>query len=291
MWHKRILIALGILVSMTAVGLAKPPLAALIVDGQNNHPWAETTPILKQLMEETGMFSVDVATSPPKKQDMSGFKPKFAPYDVVVCNYTGDPWPEETQAAFEKYVADGGGVVIYHAANNAFRKWKAYNEMIAVGGWGGRTEADGAYLRWRDGKVVREELPGKSGGHGPKLPFQVTVRNADHPITKGLPEVFMHSADELYSWLRGPAKNVSVLATAFSDPENRGSGEHEPMLMVIEYKKGRVFHTALGHAGEQLKSVACIATFLRGTEWAATGKVTQEVPDDFPGPDEPSIRE
>jgi type 1 glutamine amidotransferase len=283
--------ALGLWMAMAAAALAQGPIKTLIVDGQNNHRWEETTPILEQLMEKTGMFSVDVATSPPKGQDMSGFKPDFAAYGLVVLNYTGDSWPEETQKAFEQYVSGGGGVVVYHAANNAFRDWKAYNEMIAIGGWGGRNETDGPYLRWRDGKVIRDPSPGKGGGHGPQHAFQIVVREPDHPITKGLPEAFMHSPDELYSWLRGPAKNVTVLATAYSDPEQKGSGEHEPMLMTIQYGEGRIFHTAIGHAGEQLKSVAFIATFLRGSEWAATGKVTQKVPDDFPGPDKPSIRE
>ncbi len=102
--------------------------------------------------------------------------------------------------------------------------------------------------------------------------------------------VIYHSADELDDRLRGPAKNVTVLATAFSSPEKRGTGENEPMLMDIRFGKGRVFHTTLGHAGEQLKSVAFIVTYQRGAEWAATGKVTQAVPDDFPGADEPSVR-
>jgi type 1 glutamine amidotransferase len=263
---------------------------ALIVDGQNNHNWQETTPILKRLLEETGLFTVDVATSPPKNADMSGFQPDFAAYDVVVSNYTGDEWPEATKQALIDYVSGGGGLVIYHAANNAFPKWKEYNEMIAVGGWGGRNESSGPYLRWRDGKVVRDDWPGKGGGHGPRHDFQIVVRDADHPITKGLPPVFMHYSDELYSWLRGPAKNVTLLATAFSDKEQRGSGEHEPMLMTIAYGKGRVFHTALGHAGEQCRSVAFIVTFQRGAEWAATGTVTQKIPADFPGPDAPVLR-
>ena len=101
----------------------------------------------------------------------------------------------------------------------------------------------------------------------------------------------MHSADELYHRLRGPAKNVTVLATAFSAKEKRGTGNHEPMLMVIDYGKGRCFHIAPGHAGKQLKSVAFIVPFQRGTEWAATGKVTQKVPADFPTADTESLRQ
>jgi type 1 glutamine amidotransferase len=288
---KRWLAGLGICLFAATTAWAAPPHKALIVDGQNNHNWQETTPVLQSLLEETGLFSVDVATSPAKGQDMSGFQPKFADYDVVVSNYTGDEWPEATKKALVQYVSGGGGLVIYHAANNAFPNWSEYNEMIAIGGWGGRNEKSGPYLYWKDGEIVRDKKPGRGGGHGPQHPFQIVVREPDHPITRGLPEVFMHSADELYSWLRGPAKNVAVLATAYSDPEKKGSGEHEPMLMTISYGQGRVFHTALGHAGQQCRSVAFITTFLRGTEWAATGKVTLPVPDDFPGPDAPSVRE
>ena len=291
MSNRRIFLALSLIVFCATALTAAEPMKALIVDGQNNHKWQETTPVLKRLLEETKLFTVDVATSPTGGEDMSRFKPDFAAYDVVVSNYTGDSWPEETNQALIDYMNAGGGLVIFHAANNAFPKWKEYNEMIAVGGWGGRNEQSGPYLRWRDGKVVRDRIPGKGGGHGPQHEFQIAVREPNHPITKGLPPVFMHSADELYSWLRGPAKNVTVLATAFSDPEKKGSGEHEPMLMTISYGKGRVFHTAIGHAAVQCASVAFITTFQRGTEWAATGKVTIPVPDDFPVPDAPVVRE
>ena len=291
MWQKRILAALGLWFAVVAAAPAAPPLKALIVDGQNNHPWRETTPLLKKQLEETGLFSVDVATSPEKGRDMSGFKLSFAAYDVVLSNYNGDPWPEVTQKALVDYVSRGGGLVIYHAADNAFPDWKEFNEMAGLGGWGGRDERAGPYVRWRDGKIVRDMTPGRGGSHGPKHPFPLIVRVPDHPITQGLPSVFMHSDDELYNRLRGPAKNLTVLATAFSPEDKKGTGEHEPMLMTIAYGKGRVFHTALGHAGQQLRSVAFIATFQRGTEWAATGKVTQKVPDDFPGPDQPSIHD
>ena len=290
MSYKRLLPALAIWAVLVAVATAAP-MKALIVDGQNNHRWQVTTPPLKQLLEETGLFTVDVATSPPRGQDMSTFKPKFAPYDLVVLNYTGASWPEETNTAFEKFVADGGGVVVFHAASNAFAKWKEFNEIIGVGGWGGRSEKDGPFLHWLDGKIVRDMTPARGGTHGPQHAFQLVVREPDHPITKGLPERFMHSPDELYSTLRGPAKNLTVLATAYADKKKNGTGRHEPILMTISYGKGRVFHTTLGHIDKQLKSVAFIATYQRGAEWAATGKVTQEVPKDFPGPDEPSLRE
>jgi len=289
MSYKRCLLTLSLWMAMAAVAAAAP-LKALIIDGQNNHKWQVTTPGLKALLEETKLFTVDVVTSPPRKGDMSNFTPNFSDYDVVVMNYMGDSWSEKTNEAFEKYVAGGGGLVIFHAADNAFPKWKEFNEMIGLGGWGGRNEKDGPYVYWKDGKIVRDMTPGRGGSHGPQHPFQIVVRQKDHPITKGLPEKFTHSADELYSRLRGPAKNMTLLATAYADPAKGGTGNHEPVLMTIDYGRGRVFHTVLGHIDKQLRSVAFIVTYQRGTEWAATGKVTQEVPKDFPGPDEPSVR-
>jgi uncharacterized protein len=252
----------------------------LIVDGQNNHNWKGTTPVLKEILEETGKFTVDVATSPAK--DTAGFAPKFSDYQLIVSNYNGAEWPEATKAAFAKFVAEGGGFVPVHAANNSFPKWPEYNAMIGVGGWGGRNEKSGPYIRLREGAFVKDTTKGNGGSHGKQHPFLVEVRNDTHPITKGLPTKFLHVQDELYDRLRGPAEKVTVLATAFADPKTGGSGEHEPMLMTIDYEKGRIFHTTLGHSPEAMQCVGFAVTFARGCEWAATGKVTQKVPDNFP---------
>lgn len=286
---KQSLLVSAVCILVASAGLAQTH-KALIVDGQNGHDWKSTTPVLKALLEESGLFKVDVATSPAKGEDMSSFKPDFTPYKVVISNYQGADWPKETQDALVSYVKGGGGLVIYHFACAAFPKWPEYNEMIGLGGWGGRNQQSGQYLRWRDGKVVRDDLPGKSGGHGPSQEFQVVVREPNHPIMQGLPPAFMHVKDELYGWLRGPGNNLTVLATAFAPKELGGSDEHEPILTTIKYGDGRVFFNALGHTPTELKSVAFIGTFLRGTEWAATGKVTQKVPEDFPTADKASCR-
>jgi len=272
-------------------GQTKPSLKALIVDGQNNHNWKATTPVLKELLEETGIFKVEVATTPARGQPMDSFKPSFKNYDVVVMNYTGDEWPEDTKKAFDEYMKNGGGLVVYHAADNAFPKWPEYNRMIALGGWGGRDEKSGPMVRWKNNKMVLDDSPGRGGTHGPQHEFQLITRNRHHPIMAGLPEKWMHAKDELYSKLRGPAQNMTILATAYADPAKGGTGEHEPMLFTVAYGKGRVFHTVLGHGPEQLRCVGFITTFQRGAEWAATGRVTQvEVPGDFPGAEVVSLR-
>jgi len=278
---KAINIALLVVLCLGLVANAVP-LKALIVDGQNNHNWKGTTPVMKKILENTGLFEVEVATSPAKGQSMADFKPDFTKYDVVVLNYNGADWSKETQDAFVKYVQSGGGIVVVHAACNSFPKWQEYNEIIGLGGWGGRNEKSGPYVYFKDGKVVRDTSPGRGGGHGPQHAFQIVTRKKDHPITKGLPEKWMHVKDELYGWLRGPAKNLTVLATAYADPKQRGSGRDEPILFTINYGKGRCFHTVLGHAASQMECVGFIVALQRGTQWAATGKVTQKVPEDFP---------
>ncbi|MGN6544098.1 MAG: family 16 glycoside hydrolase, partial [Aureliella sp.] len=180
----------------------------------------------------------------------------------------------ETKAAFEKYVADGGGFVCVHAADNSFPEWREYNRMIGLGGWGGRNEKSGPYVRWREGKFARDTQPGNGGSHGKRHAFVVMVRDREHPVTAGLPASWMQAEDELYAQLRGPAEGMQVLATALSDKSTGGTGEHEPILMAIEYGKGRVFHTTLGHDATAMRGVAFQVTLQRGAEWAATGKVT-----------------
>ena len=131
-------IALALLVSPPA-GLAQH--RALLIDGQNNHQWRETSPNIKRALESSGLFTVEIVTSPPQGEDLSAFEPDFNAYEVVVSNYNGEPWPRETKASLEAYVRGGGGFVSVHAANNAFPEWKEYNRMIGLGGWGGRNEA------------------------------------------------------------------------------------------------------------------------------------------------------
>jgi type 1 glutamine amidotransferase len=290
---------LGLCATMVLVlgqaAAAAEKVRVLIIDGQNNHQWEAMTPPMKADLLASGRFTVDVVTTPPKKSSpeaWNAFHPDFSKYDVVLSNYNGDPWPESVQNALESYVAGGGGLSIIHAANNAFENWPEFNTMIGLG-WRKNTFGDRLTID-DSGKVVRTPKgEGPGSGHGPTHAFKIVVRNPDHPITRGLPREWMHAVDELYHGQRGPAQNMEILASAYSDSAKKGTGTNEPMVWVIPYGKGRVFTTVLGHVMKgdttAIRSVDFKTLMLRGTEWAATGKVTIPVPANFPAVDAPSV--
>jgi type 1 glutamine amidotransferase len=262
--------------------MAQPPgLPALIIDGRHNHDWRATTAELHRLLSAAG-FQVDVATAPASNQELPGFRPPLSKYRVVVPNYTdfgnGGGWSEDFRADFNRFVSAGGGLVIVHAASSAFPDWSQFNEMTGLGGWGGRDERSGPFLHFKDGVVVQESTPGNAGHHGRQHSFTLTSRAPAHPILAGMPGSWVHCTDELFDNLRGPARNLELLATAWSDPASGGSGRHEPTIFTVTFGQGRVFHTVLGHSPEAMRCPGFGITLQRGAQWAATSPVTQPVP-------------
>ena len=268
----------------------------LIVTGQNNHNWQVSHVALQKILENSGLFTVDIAVSPAHGENMEGFVPNFSAYKLVVLDYNGDLWCQKAQDKFVEYVQNGGGVIVYHAANNSFPTWKAYNEICALGGWEGRNEKDGPYLYWKDGKLIKDSSDGPGGSHGEQREYVLTARDSNHPIMKGIPSRWKHGKDELYDRMRGPANVGTLMFTAFALKERGGSGREEPLIFTVDYGKARIFHIMLGHAGDSLEdnpSMQCTGfqvLLQRGAEWAATGKVKQKVPKDFPTATSTSFR-
>lgn len=277
-----------------------PSSKIMLLTGQSSiyHDWQKSSPVIERILDETGLFDVDVVLTPAEGESMADFAPVWSDYAAVVMDYDGDEWSAATKSAFDDYLLTGGGLVLVHAADNAFPDWPEFQRMAGVSGWRGRDESAGPMLRWRDGKQVQDQGSG-TAQHPPQHDFKITSRAPAHPIMQGLPPVWVQANDELYSQLRGPGSDVTILATAKAEPPMpNATGEHEPMLMAIRYGDGRIFHTTLGHVSPRdelpvatMSSVGFIVTLQRGTEWAATGNVTQAVPADFPGSDAPSLRD
>jgi type 1 glutamine amidotransferase len=244
---------------------AKAPDAAggkirlLILSGANNHNWKATTPALKKMYEDSGRFTADVTEDVPNLKAAD-----FARYDCIVSNYTtypaieGKRWPAETEKALLDYIAAGHGFVLFHAASTAWGDWPEFGDLIG--------------LTWQKDKATGKNV----SGHGAQHSFPITIVDKNHPITQGMKD-FQHVKDELYHrQLKHPTAHV--LATTFSDKAKGGSGETEPMVVVTELGKGRCFHNAMGHDPKPMEGVGFRTLMLRGTEWAATGKVTIPIP-------------
>jgi hypothetical protein len=262
-------------------------LKALLIDA------AETqaqSPALKSTLEADGVFQVDLLTAPAG--GAAAFQPAFDKYKLVVLNFGGEGWPVNTLAALDKFVQNGGGLVTLPVADSAFRAWPEFNSMLGLSAGANRTQTAGPFWFYQEGNMAFDSTtPGPAGKPmEPDQPFQITIRNTEHPIAKGLPLLWMHASDRLMGNLRGPGKNMILLATAHSDPAKGGTGHDEAVLLAINYGKGRVFHTLLGRTDDGIACVGFQVTLARGAEWAATGRVTLRVPSDFPGEDKVSTR-
>lgn len=243
-----------------------PKIHALIVTGQNGHDWRATTPVLRKLLEDTGRFEVRVT------EEFRGAGPEtLAPYDVVILNYydSNRPelrWGERADAALLDFVRSGKGVVVYHFSTAAFNGWHEYEKLC-----GGN---------WRP----------QHGHHSARHDFTVKITDTEHPVTRSMKASFTQANDELYANLQWqPEGAYHVLATAWDDHARYKPGEKQPLpgpgldqpvLWTVNYGKGRVFVTALGHDSDAMKSAGFVATLTRGTEWAATGDVSIPLPDE-----------
>jgi len=254
----RPIILCALLLGATELAPAQAPAAkiqALIITGQNGHDWRATTPVLRSVLEATGKFEVRVT------EEFRGAGPEtLAPYDVVILNYyeSRKPelrWGERAETALVNYVRSGKGLVLYHFSLAAFDGWTEFEKMCGA--------------NWRP----------NNGHHSARHDYTVQIKDTDHPITRGLQASYPQANDELYANLKWqPEGTYHVLATAWDDHslyrQNEkqpvaGPGLNQPMLWTVNYGKGRVFVTALGHDPDAMKSVVFTTTLTRGTEWAA----------------------
>ncbi len=272
------------------------PIKVLIVDGFSNHDWKMTTALLRGILEPSGLFEVAVSTAPPtaKSPGWDTWRPKFSDYDVVIqtCNdINGGPsLPAEVQTSFEQFVKNGGGVLVFHAGNNAFPKWPAYNDIIGLG-WRSKDQGDALTID-KDEKIVR--IPSGQGhntSHDARSDVVVHLLG-DHPIHQGMPKAWKTPGLEVYTYARGPAKNIEVLSYGY----DARTQMNWPLEWTISYGQGRVYTSTFGHVWKgdvQPASLRCAGEqtlLLRALQWLAKRPVTVPIPPDFPTKDAVSIR-
>jgi hypothetical protein len=261
---------------LSIVTLADGQIRVLIIDGVNNHDWAAATAGIRSILDEAGGFTVDVSTVTP--ETLNRWKPDFFKYRVVVNNFNGGHldngirWPEPVEKKLEAYVKGGGGLVVYHAANNAFLHWAAYNDMIGLG-WRDPDFGPSLAVSNQGTVVTIPKGQGLGPGHPQRGDFVVYVLDHHHPITRGLPDHWLQPMEQLTHGQHGPAQGLTILTYAHS-PVSR---KNEPMDWARNYGRGRVYVTMLGHTwrdepNPNLASREFRKLLSQGVRWAATGK-------------------
>jgi type 1 glutamine amidotransferase len=278
---------------------ARPPISVLVVDGINNHDWRAGTAGIKSILDSSGKFAVDVSTTPPAGSPADAWdqwRPAFSNYQVIVNNFNGGHlkdgirWPARVEQALTAYLEKGGGLVNFHAANNAFLEWPEYNEMIGLG-WRDKSFGPSPTIDQNEQVVVLPAGEGLQPGHGPRHDFVMTMLDPRHQITAGMAKRWMHPSEQLTHGQHASSnpthgaveKELHIITYAWS----KDSGRNEPMDWLRTWGRGQIYTTMLGHTwtGEDNPNLRCVGfrtLFARGVEWAATGKVTIAVPADFP---------
>lgn len=271
-------------------------ISVLIVDGFSNHSVEKTTQKIRDILASDSAFKVSVSTMPSVNTDeWKAWEPNFAAYDVVIqtCNNIFNRqivWPKQVKAELESYIRDGGGLYVYHSANNAFADWAEYNKMIGMG-W--RRADFGKAIQIKEGRVVK--IPagvGKKTGHGPRIDA-VFNRFGDHPIHANLPRRWKSADVEVYAYTRGPIENLTVLSYA-REPVN---DMDFPTEWVVEYGAGRTYTSTYGHYWKNqdnppgVRDVAFQTLMMRALQWLAKKPVTQTVPVNFPSATTTSLQD
>ncbi|MEO7933383.1 MAG: ThuA domain-containing protein [Chthoniobacterales bacterium] len=276
---------------------AAAPIRVLLVDGYGNHDWQRTTRLTADVLKNAGGFELTVSTVPlDPAAATAAWCPTFQNYDVVIqtCNDLGGRgpmWPAPAREGLEHFVHDGGGLFILHSANNAFATWPAYNSMIGLG-WRGKEV--GTALRVQVDGTIERIPPGQGNGtsHGARTD-RVIHQLGTHPIHAGLPAQWKTPLIEVYTYVRGPAENLTVLSWA-EDPK---TGERWPIEWVVNYGEGRVFNSTYGHIWHDeadpvdLRAADFQTLLVRALQWLAKRPVDETVPKDFPTAEAVSLRD
>lgn len=242
---------------LTSLTAEPAPVKVLIITGQNNHKWPQTTAELKEVLEETQRFEVSVTRNIEKLAPA-----KLKDYDVIVSNWNlyrhrrGIPehlqWSEELRAAYIDFVKNGGGHVAFHAGTSTFYEWEDYQKV--------------GIATWRNGTT-----------HGPSHTFEVRMEEVEHPVTAGLGNFKMW--DELWQKLDVADKDAQVLTSSYCAKEYKGRDVWEPSTFVGQFGEGRTAYTSFGHEVRSFEKPQLRVLFARLIEWAATGEVTIPAPE------------
>jgi len=281
-----ILVCCLVLISANNTDSEDSAIRTLVITGAapyGYHPWERNIELIEPRLEAFGFNNLEYHIS-RGLEDWRKWEGDYSDYDAIVIIYYWSQAPQAELEKLDRYVREGGALVIVHSAlagfweQDTFDRWTGIAYREHEPGYGHSL----TFSKERE-RIIRSPGEGEGSAHAPIGTFQIHTLDSDHPIMSGLPETWMQADDELYYNLRGPDTNVQVLAVAEAP-----DGTYSPQAWVRNHGDGRIFCLTPGHHEPGASSTGFITLLARGIEWAATGNVTLDVPSNFPGENEPS---
>jgi len=250
---------------------AQAPCKVLVVTGLSDslyHHWERTTPVIADAIRQTGRCEVRMLEEPRAMNAAA-----LQGYQTLLLNYNGPRLGAQAEAAIENFVRNGGGLIAFHLGLYGTFYGQVFGEK---GPW----KAGPAGAGWKAyGGMLGASWKPENIGHSLRHAFPVKWEVPEHPVAAGMPAEFTAN-DELYHKI-DLRPGVQVLATAFNDTAQRGTGKREPIVWTNTFGKGRVLVTTLGHDEGALYQPGVQNLFARAVEWTATGAVTTKPLDLF----------
>ena len=241
-------------------------LRALVVSGESDHDWRGTTPYIVAALRDSGRFDVRVT-----EVFTGATAATLRGIDVLVIDYHGARWGEQTEKAVEEFVRSGKGMLSVHETSYAFSGYE-----VKTPGFKSTGIVEPVWPEWRN--LIGAYWATLKNAHGKRHTFPVKFTDPEHPMAKGTGGSFL-ATDELYHGIT-LLPSAQVIATAYSDPAQSGTGKDQAIVWCVKYGAGRSVHTTLGHDAAARARPGFLALMARGAEYAATGAVT--VPAEVP---------
>ncbi len=216
----------------------------LLVTGEDypGHKWKETYPVLKAELEKDSRLTIDVLT------DLKSLATtRLSDYDAVILHFKNYDPKVPGRKGYDhlvQFVEEGGGLMMLHFGCGAFEEFKGDFVKVVGRVWFGM------------------KPPAGKRQHDPRGEFAVSIPKIGHSITKGMKD--FTTLDELYTCLEGDAP-ITTVATAVSKIDKNTY----PIAFVVDYGKGRVFQSMLGHDTVAFAAEGPAELHRRGCAWVA----------------------
>jgi type 1 glutamine amidotransferase len=234
-----LLVALLVIAAFASATVKTPKQVKILVFFETKGFYHSSIPIAVAALQKLGQANnmlVDTTS-----ESATFLQPDLDTYNAIVfMSTTGDVFNDDEQAAFKKYINNGGGFVGIHAATDTEYGWPWYNHLV------------GGYFK----------------SHPKQQEAVLNVLDGNHKSTKHLPAQWKRF-DEWYNF-KDMQPGLHILMTIDEKSYEGGEmGASHPMAWYHKFDGGKAFYTELGHTNESYADPLFLIHILGGIQYAA----------------------